>query len=142
MSRVSREEMESKTRPVRVPVNEAQRNKLVVHGLDHDNFAYRWVNDIDDRLAMFSAGGWEFVDKNGAPVGDADGSEKSAGTSSKFSKGVGRAVTAHLMRIPKEFYLQDQKAKAKTIEETEAEIKRDVKNVGDYGKVEVSVRNT
>lgn len=139
MARLSRDQIEAQSRPKRVPVSEANRNKLVIEGLDHDNYMYRWVNDVEGRLAAYTAGWWEFVDQTGKPVGDG-GVEQSAGTSSKFSKGVGRGVTAYLMRIPKEFWSADQHKKEQELKEREAEMKRSVKQVGDYGKVEVNIR--
>lgn len=137
MSRTSRED----SRPTRIPVSEANRNKLVVDGLDHDNYMYRWVNDVEGRLASFLAGWWEFVDSNGKPVGDGD-VDSSAGTSSKFTKGVGRGVNSYLMRVPKHFWLEDQETKERDLKDREAEIKRNVKSIGDYGKVEVSIKST
>jgi len=93
----------------------------------------------EGRLASYIAGWWEFVDQNGNPVGDG-GVEQSAGTSSKFSKGVGNGVTAYLMRIPKDFWLDDQIKKEQDLKEREQDMKRSVKQVGDYGKVDVSIR--
>jgi hypothetical protein len=140
MGRLSREQLELQSRPKRVPVSEANRDKLFVAGLDHENYMYRWVNDEENRLATYVTGWWEFVDQNGNSVGDG-GVEQSTGTSSKFSKGVGRGVTAYLMRIPKEFWLEDQHKKEQDLQDREAEMKQSVKKAGDYGKVEVSVKS-
>lgn len=137
MARISREQMDKDNRPKRVPVSEANRNKLFVAGLDHENFVYRWVNDKESRLSIFQAAGYEFVDQNGNAVGDG-GVDNSTGTSSKFTKGVGGGVTAYLMRIPKEFWLGDQAKKEQEIKEKEATMKQDMKKAGDYGKVEIS----
>ena len=140
MSRLSREQLENSKRPKRIPVSEANRDKLFVAGLDNENYNYRWVNDVEGRLAAFIAGWWEFVDQNGNPVGDGDVNQ-SAGTSSKFTKGVGNGITAYLMRIPKEFWLEDQETKERNLKDIEAEMKRNVKSIGDYGKIEVTVKN-
>lgn len=140
MARLSREQMEKDNRPVRVPVSEANRNKLVVAGLDQENYEHRWVNDVEGRLPMFLQGGWEFVDQNGNPVGDG-GVDNSTGTSSRFSKGVGRGVTAYLMRIPKDLYLEDQARKEQDIKEKEAAMKQTIRSAGDYGKVEISQKS-
>lgn len=139
MPRVSREKTEQNGRPARIPVSEANRDKLFVAGLDHENYMYRWVNDAEGRLAAFIAGWWEFVDQNGNSVGD-EGIDSSAGTSSKFTKGVGKGVVSYLMRIPKEFWLEDQQSKERELKEREAEIKRNIKAIGDYGKVEITVK--
>jgi hypothetical protein len=130
MSRLSREEIVKEDRPARIPVSEANRDKLFVAGLDHENFMYRWVNDVEGRIPNFLAGWWEFVDQNGNPVGD-----KSAGTSSKFSKGVGKGVTSYLMRIPKKFWLEDQARKEKDLRERESASVRAAKDNADYGNI-------
>jgi len=130
MSRLSREEIVKEDRPARVPVSEANRDKLYVAGLDHENFMYRWVNDSEGRLAAFLAGWWEFVDQNGNPVGT-----QSAGTSSKFAKGVGRGVTSYLMRIPKEFWLEDQERKERDLKERENASIAAARRNADYGAI-------
>lgn len=135
--RVSREEQIKEARPPRVPVSEANKDKLFVQGLDNQNYMYRWVNDQEDRLAVFLAGYWEFVDRNGNPVGD-DGSEQSAGTSSKFSKGVGKGQTSYLMRIPMELWLKDQAEKEKRIKETETQRVSAAKSIADYGTLNLN----
>lgn len=137
MARISREQMEKESRPTRIPVSEANRNKLLVKGIDQENYAYRWVNDVEDRLHIFLQGGWEFVDQNGNPVGDG-GVDNSAGTSSKFTKGVGRGTTAYLMRIPKDLWLEDQAQKEAEIKEKEQGMKQSIRSAGDYGKVEIT----
>ena len=137
MTRTSREQIID--RPVRIPVNEANRDKLTVAGLDNENYMYRWVNDEEGRLSIFQQAWWEFVDQNGQPVGDAD-VNGSAGTSSKFTKGVGNGVIAYLMRIPKDLWLEDQGIKERDLKEREAEMKRNVRSIGDYGKVEISIK--
>jgi hypothetical protein len=141
MPRVSREQMVEESRPKRVPVNEANRNKLTVNGLDHDNFYYRWVNDTEDRMSIFLQAGYEFVDQNGTPVGDG-GVDQSAGKTSKFSKPVGFGVTAYLMRIPRSLWLEDQKRKEDDLKEVEADMKRAAQQNSDYGKFETGSART
>lgn len=135
MPRATREEQVQETRPVRVPVNEANRNILTVKGLDKDNFYYRWVNDVNDRLAMFVEAGYEFVNKDGNPVGDG-GVDNTAGTGSKYSKGVKGGITAYLMRLPKALWLEDQKAKEQRTKELEADMKTNAAKHADYGRLE------
>jgi len=132
--------MKEENRPKRIPVSEANRDKMTVAGLDNDNFVYRWVNDSEGRLATFVAGYWEFVDQTGQPIGDG-GIEQSAGVGSKFSKGVGQGVTAYLMRIPRDIWLEDQQLKENDVKQIEAEMKRTAKQAGDYGRVEVTVKS-
>ena len=140
MSRLTRDSMKEENRPKRIPVSEANRDKMTVAGLDNDNFVYRWVNDSEGRLATFVAGYWEFVDQTGQPIGDG-GIEQSAGVGSKFSKGVGQGVTAYLMRIPRDIWLEDQQLKENDVKQIEAEMKRTAKQAGDYGRVEVTVKS-
>lgn len=141
MPRATRDQEVQETRPVRVPVNEANRNILTVKGLDNDNFYYRWVNDVNDRIAMFVGAGYVFVDKNGKLVGDG-GVDNSAGSGSKFSKGVKGGVTAYLMALPKELWLEDQKAKAKRTAELEADMKANAAKNADYGRLESNSKVT
>ena len=139
MTRLSREEQVKEERPVRVPVSEANRDRLFVAGLDHDTYMYRWVNDTEGRLAAFLAGWWEFVDQNGEPVGQ--GTDQSAGTSSKFSKGVGRGVISYLMRIPKALWLEDQEKKEAKIKELESANVSAAKRNADYGNINNNARS-
>lgn len=141
MPRISREQIMNESRPARVPVNEANRNKLNVNGLDHENFYYRWVNDNEDRIPMFVAAGYEFVDQNGQPVGDG-GVDQSAGKTSKFSKAVGFGVTAYLMRLPKELWIADQKQKEANLREVEADMRKAARQTSDYGKFDADSSRT
>jgi len=139
MTRLTREQVKDEARPKRIPVAEANRDKLHVAGLDHDNYIYRWVNDVPGRLDAFIQGWWEFVDQTGKPVGDG-GIDQSASTSSKFSKGVGTGQLAYLMRIPKEFWLEDQDKKEAKLKAFEADNARSARLNADYGKLEVGSR--
>lgn len=139
--RETREELKDKVRPKRIPVYEANRNKITVADLDHKNFMYRWVNDVENRLQMFLDGGWVFVDKLGKEVGDG-GVESSKVVGSALSRGMGGGVNAYLMRIPMELWKQDQDRKEKEdIAALEADMRRTAKNVGDYGKVNITQSN-
>lgn len=140
MTRLSREEQTEIKRPQRIPVSQANRDRLKVAGIDQENFMHRWVNDSEGRLQAFLDGGWEFVDSLGKPVGQ--GVDATAGTSSKFSKGVGRGVIAYLMRIPKEFWLEDQDAKERELKAREAENIRAARQNADYGRVTHDVKRT
>lgn len=135
MARPSREEQVKENRPNRVPVNEANRNKLVVKGLDRENYYYRWVSDREDRIAIFTQAGYEFVDKNGNPIGDG-GVDNTAGPSSKYSKNVGGGLVQYLMRIPLELHKQDQERKQRELLEVEADMKRNAAKNADYGRLE------
>lgn len=136
--RETRDAMKDKARPKRIPVYEANRNKITVTNLDSENYMYRWVNDVENRLQTFVEGGWVFVDKQGHEVGDG-GVESSNVVGSALSKGMGGGVTSFLMRIPMDLWKQDQERKER--EENgalEAEIRRNAKNAADYGKLDIT----
>jgi hypothetical protein len=114
----------------RIPVS-GERDILTVYGKD-PNFVYRFVNDISNRIARFKRGGWSVVTDDlevGAPrVGVAT----SEGTPVKVS--VGRDTHAYLMKIEKEYYSEDQKAKAESILDTERAMDAKTRETGMYGE--------
>jgi hypothetical protein len=127
-----------KERPKRIPLGD--RNKLTVSGItDKDEYMYRWVNDVEDRIMSCFNAGYDFVDKNGKTVGDAT-VESARGTSSVMSKGVGQGITAFLMKVPKEIWLEDRKRRVdEPTDQLEAGMKQqsEDKSKGFYGKVDV-----
>ena len=133
----TRQEAMDKQKPKRIPLG--RRNVLTVTGLkDQDEFHYHWFNDVGDRLNNCLEAGYEFVLKSGLSAGDTT-VESVRSTDSIMKKAVGGNVTAFLMKIPMELYMEDQKAKQKIVDESEAEMKRS-KGEGTYGKVEISDR--
>lgn len=142
MKRETRQELKSKVRPDRVPVYEANRNKITVKGLDHENFMYRWVNDTEDRLNTFLNAQWEFVLKNGLQAGDGD-VDSSQRTTSALSKGMGSGVVAYLMRIPKDIWLDDQERKEREeIATLEADMRSNANQAADYGRLNITSSKT
>lgn len=124
-----------KKQPRRAAIN-GTRNRLTVKGKD-PAYVYRIVNDEDDRIAFFQEAGYEVVNDNNVKVGDKRVSIPNAeGSPVKISVGGGK--TAYVMRIPKEFYDEDQKAKAELINATEASTKKEARANSDFGKLEVS----
>ena len=123
----------------RIPLG--KRNVLTVQAGDKDpNYSYRFVNDKDGRINMFRDAGWKVVEKRGGmQIGDPN-----AGTAgqvgSVVTKPVGGGMVAYLMRIPKEFYKEDQKAKANKINEGEAGLKLEETKKGRYGKIKIGDR--
>lgn len=134
-----RKAAQAEQKPNRIPVG--RRNVLKVHGLqDDDEFHYRFVNDTDDRLQQFLEAGYEFVPKGGLQVGD-NTVDSARGTESIVKKGVGFGTTAYLMRIPMEFFLEDQAAKQRLVDESEEGVRKP-KVEGAYGKVEVGQKGS
>lgn len=114
-------------RPTRTPLG--ARNRLTFKNLD-PNFNYRVINDQDDRLARAQEAGYEFVESS-EKLGDPRAAEGTT-LGSAVAKPVGGGVTGYLMRIPKEFYDEDQAAKEARIKETELAMNPD-KAKGQYG---------
>ncbi len=115
------------SRPKRTPLG--ARNRLTF-GAQDPNFVYRVINDQDDRLKRAQEAGYEFVvsdeqlgDKRVAEGGKVD---------SRVSKPVGNGVRGFLMRIPREYYDEDQQAKAQRIDDVEAAMKPNTSK-GEYG---------
>jgi hypothetical protein len=125
-------------RPTRVPLQE-QRNKLTVEGRD-PNRVYRWVNDVDDRIAKFKMAGYIVEEAKNVKVGDPSLETGQSTTSSIVEKNVGGRIKAILMSQDKEDYEADQKAKQREVEELEAAMHRDNQAASDYGNVEMHRR--
>ena len=120
-------------RVTRTPVS--QRNILTVKGKD-PNYEYRIVNDVEDRITQFQEAGYEVVQSESVDVGD---KRAASGTSIGSAKtlSVGQGTKAYVMRIKKEWYEEDQRAKLKQVDLQEASIKQKALD-GNYGKIEVS----
>lgn len=125
---------EQKIRQSRVPVS-GPRDILTVYGKD-PNFQYRFVLDDGNRIARFQRGGWEIVNDDlevGAPRVGVPASE---GTPVKISSGAG--TTCYLMRIPMEFWKEDQAAKSEQILDMERAMMELTKQPGMYGEISKS----
>ena len=117
-------------RPTRTPI--AQRNVLTVEGKD-PNFKYRIVNDRGDRIAAFEDAGYVIEDANRVRVGDKR-VNKAAPEGSKAQVSVGNGEKAFVMKIPNEFYEEDQNAKMARIKQLE----ETMINSGETGKITIS----
>lgn len=119
-------------RPTRTPVG--QRNILTVKGKD-PNFHYRIVNDLDDRVAQFLEAGYELVEDT-VEVGDKRVNAASA-LGSKKNISVGQGTKAHVMRIKKEWYDEDEATKLRQVAEIERATKAKALD-GTYGELKIS----
>jgi hypothetical protein len=107
------------------------RDKLTVYGKD-PNFVYRWVRNDEGRIQWFQERGYEVVTQ------DLEVGQKTVDSGSKLGSAVtkfgGGAVTLVLMRIPKEWYDEDQAAKEDAVASTEATMRNPDSQVnGAYG---------
>lgn len=125
----------------KAPVSRVRRSTLgrkqilKANGKDPD-FEYRFVNDEGDRIQQFLDAGW--VHEDDVKVGDKRvESASSEGKHVQVSVGQGRK--AFLMKIPKDFFEEDQRAKQAHLDETEAAMKNNALD-GNYGKLEITRR--
>lgn len=121
----------------RLFVNEAQ--------LDRENYQYRWANDVDNRIYQLT------VQDDYERVEDRDGSVRpdNSGMGAEVATPVGTTkegapMRAVLLRKPKTFHDDDERAKHRAIDETEASLKAGAVpgagNEGTYAKDEMSFR--
>jgi hypothetical protein len=124
-------------RPKRTPIN--GRNILTVSGKD-PAYVYRIVNDVGDRIEMFKGAGYELVDDAEVQVGDRRVNKASAQGSKAQVTVDGIGTKAFVMRIPKEWYHEDQQAKQKQVDELESTIKKEALSKNDLrdGKLEIT----
>lgn len=124
--------VEVKQRVRRTPADGA-RDILTVYDKD-PNYVYRWVRNDEGRIQWFQGRGYEVVQKPhevGQPV--VDGGSQLGSAVTKFGGG---KVTLVLMRIPREWYDEDQAAKEASIAATEATMKRPI--TGGYGTFDIT----
>lgn len=120
-------------RPKRIPVG-GPRNIMTVADKD-PNYVYRWVNDVSGRIQRFQEGGYEIVTGSNE-VGD-NTVDRGSRLGSAITKSVGGLVTAVLMRIPKEWYDEDQAAKMAEVDALEATMQEQARE-DRYGTLKIS----
>jgi hypothetical protein len=113
-----------------------QRGPQSILGEKDPNYVYRFVNDTGSRVANFQSAGYEFVEDKDLVVGDSRVFDPSdLGSAKRVTSNDG--TTSYLMRIKKEYYEEDQAAKAAIINEIEQAMKRDASQ-GMYGSIKVT----
>ena len=113
-----------------------QRGPQSILGEKDPNYVYRFVNDTGSRVANFQSAGYEFVEDKDLVVGDSRVFAPSdLGSAKRVTSNDG--TTSYLMRIKKEYYEEDQAAKAALINEIEQAMKRDASQ-GMYGSIKVT----
>lgn len=108
-------------RAKRTPIN--GRNVLGASGKE-PGYKYRFVNDMGDRVESFKERGWELVDATSVKMGDRRVDLGSV-LGSKAQVSVDKnGMKAFLMRIPEDWYEEDQADKARSIAEQERDMKQ------------------
>lgn len=111
------------------------KQPLAVRGKE-PGFQYRVVNDIDDRVLSFEEAGYEVVTDKDVSVGDKRVDKSSElGSVKEFSVGGGQRAV--LMRIPDEWYQEDQAAKQQHVKALEDSTRKDALS-GHYGKLDLT----
>lgn len=129
----------------RVPVS-GMRDILTVFGKD-DEFEYRFVKDTTEggaRIMRYKRGGWDFTRPGKASeiiVGEEAVYKSKSGGGSIIRYPTGEQWL-YLMQIRKDWYNEDQQAKADAIDATEASMTEDKSSdsndLGQYGQVKIS----
>lgn len=119
----------------RVPVG--LRDPMALSQELDPNFNYRFVRNTRGRIQKFEEGGYEMVTGD-IRIGDPN-IAKATNMGSAFSINSGDSEDrVYLMRIPKEYYDEDQKVKAEKIDEVEAQLKQRPKDQGLEGEIKLN----
>lgn len=136
-------------RPKRTPVG-GYRDKLTVHYKDEkhrEKFADRWVLDTHEngpRILAFKDALWEFVPAEEATIGVSHVLETEGVGSIIRRPAGGNGQYLYLMRLPREYYDEDQAEKQKYVDATEEDLTRpdslsqDIDEGGVYGSIKIS----
>ncbi|MEX0932330.1 MAG: hypothetical protein WDZ61_00350 [Parcubacteria group bacterium] len=132
---VARKTHMSSERPKRVSLLDQKRDILSVKNKD-DAFEYRWINDVENRIERMRIAGYEVVTDDMLEIGErtVEGQASTVGT--PVSKLVGNGITAYLMRILKEYYIEDQERKQEELDQKERAMLAEAHRER-YGKLEV-----
>lgn len=122
-------------RAKRTPIN--GRNILSLSKKE-PGYVYRFVNDMGDRVEIFKERGWELVDAKDVSIGERRVEAPTALGSKAVASVDKMGGKAYVMRIPEEWYKEDQAEKARSIAEQESAMKQQALASNDYGKLEIS----
>ena len=122
-------------RVVRKPLS--AQGPLNISGEKDPNFHYRFVNDTGSRVYNYQQAGYEIVTDGDITVGDSRVSDASDLGSPRRVVG-DQGTTSVLMRIPKEYYEEDQARKNALLDEQDQAMKQQATKDLDYGKLQIS----
>lgn len=123
----------TKTRKKRPPIN-GRGDVLTLSNTD-DGYVYRVFNDKGTRVAQHKDYGWETVSADDITIGTRN--TVKAGTVASVTVDSSDGTQGVVMRIPREWYDEDQKAKQTAIAKTEEQITGESEKDGNYGKVSI-----
>lgn len=109
----------------RVPMG-VPRAKLTVQNKE-PGYAYRWINDAPGRIAQAQQAGYEFVTDGQTTTGDTGESNTDLGTQVSAIVGThedGSTMRAYLMRIPEQYYREDQAMKQSEIDKIDESVRQ------------------
>jgi len=118
----------------RIPMS-GTRDKLAVRG-KKDGYVYRIVNDTPGRVQEAQLAGYEVVVGEDITFGHRHVDSASGKGGSVATTPVGGGTDGILMRIRKDWYEEDKKARHDAIDESEKQMRRNLNNKSeaDYGK--------
>jgi hypothetical protein len=122
-------------RVVRKPLS--ARGPLNITGEKDPNFHYRFINDVGSRVYNYQQAGYEIVTDGDLTVGDSRVSDASDLGSPRRVVG-DQGTTSVLMRIPKEYFDEDQAKKNAALDEQDQAMKQQATKDLDYGKLQIS----
>lgn len=125
-------------RKTRIPLREQKR----LIGVNKEpGYMYRLVNDVEDRINSFLTAGYEIVDKTGNEVEVDKRIQDPSWRQSALSQSVGGGIKGYVMRIPIEWYEEDQSKKQLEIDKKEKskniKASKDVKTDDFYGDIKI-----
>ena len=129
------DKLTAKRKPRRTSIS-GTRNVLTVSGKE-PGYEYRIVNDDGDRISQFEEMGYEIVKDKNITVGDRRIANPTK-EGSPVQVSVGGGTKAYVMRIKKEWYDEDQAAKAKHVDDIEKGTLKEAREATDYGKVSIA----
>jgi hypothetical protein len=130
--RSNRKDEVEAVRPKRVPLH---GRRVLSIDFEEPGYHYAWVSDSDlmpGGIKKFLDAGYEFV-KEPTKVGESTVND-SGNIGSTVSRNGGQGVTLHLMRIPEEYYNEDNQLMEDERLAQEAQILTPDFDAGQYGK--------
>lgn len=117
----------------------AIRQRIAVRNMDPE-FAYRVVMDRDNRVEDLVDQGYEVVPQDKVIRGGDKRVDDASALGSASSMSLGRnGDRGVVMKIRKDWYIEDQAAKAIRADQLEKTMKNDVKQASDYGSFTMDI---